>query len=109
MADGFRLYNTSLTSHGRREGGVDSENLFRFIFVINRNRSLLELVARIRTDANYKLYERPVDNTGLTERATDRTNASSLHKVKLESNEGLKKRKLYTKRLLSEECNRSCL
>ena len=64
MADGFRLYNTSLTSHGRREGGVDSENLFRFIFVINRNRSLLELVARIRTDANYKLYERPVDNTG---------------------------------------------
>ena len=59
MADGFRLYNTSLTSHGKREGGVDSENLFRFIFVINRNRSLLELVARIRTDANYNISQLP--------------------------------------------------
>ena len=29
--------------------------------------------------------ERPVDNMGLTECAMDRTNVSSLHKVKLES------------------------
>ena len=50
--------------------------------------------------------ERPVDNTGLTERATDRTNASSLHKVKLESNEGLKKKENYIQK---GSCQRSVI
>ena len=46
--------------------------------------SLTVLVYKIRCQCQKK-SERPVDNMGLTERATDRTNASSLHKVKSES------------------------
>ena len=46
--------------------------------------SLTVLVFKIRCQCQKK-SERPVDNMGLTEHATDRTNASSLHKVKLES------------------------
>ena len=65
--------------------------------------SLTVLVFKIRCRCQKK-SERPVDNTGLN--TTDRTNASSLHKVKLESNEGLRKKENYIQK---GSCQRSVI